>query len=63
MDDITPRTSAPEGWLEALNRSDAQLAAGQVVSGAVVMAKLRATIDRLEAKQAGTAQAKVAARR
>lgn len=63
MDDITPRTSAPVGWIEALDRSDAQLAAGQVVSGTKVMAKLRAAIDRLEAKRASDAQTKVAARR
>jgi hypothetical protein len=43
---------APAGWLEALARSEAQLAAGQVVPGEEIMRKLRDSIARLEAQQA-----------
>ena len=48
-DDI-PR-SVPPGWLDALSKSDADLAAGRVVPAAVVRAELRASIARLEAAE------------
>lgn len=40
----------PAGWLESLERSEAQLAAGQVVSGAAVRQRLRDSIARMEAR-------------
>jgi len=52
MDD-TPTTSiAPAGWLEALAESDADLAAGRIVSGDVVLRDLKDSLARLEAKAA-----------
>ena len=47
---------APAGWLEALARSEAQLAAGQLVPGEEIMRELRESIARLEAKQAVKAE-------
>ncbi len=52
MDDTPIPGPAPAGWLEALARSEAQLAAGQVVPGEEIMRELRDSIARLEAKQA-----------
>ena len=54
----------PSGWLEVIEESDAQLAAGQVVPLSVVLAELEDTIAQIEAKlaadpaapQAGSAQ-------
>ena len=54
MDDMSQH--APAGWLEALERSEAQLAAGQVVSGDEVIRKLHASIARVEARQADKPQ-------
>jgi hypothetical protein len=53
MDDTPHRAPAPAGWLEALQRSEAQLAAGQTVPGDAVMRELQESIARLEAKRAG----------
>jgi hypothetical protein len=47
MDD-TPQPSAPAEWIEALERSEAQLAAGQVVSGEAMHQRLREGIARME---------------
>jgi len=44
---------APAGWLESLERSEAQLARGETVPLEPVLDQLRATIDRMEAKLAG----------
>jgi hypothetical protein len=49
MDKTAP--DAPASWLEILAESEAQIAAGQVVSGDVVRQRLRDSIARLEAKQ------------
>ena len=49
-DDTTP-CLVPAGWLDVLNESDADLAAGRVVSADTVHAELRASIARLEAAQ------------
>lgn len=48
QDDDAPRPMPP-GWLEALERSDADLAAGRTVPGEVVMERLRRTIAEIEA--------------
>jgi hypothetical protein len=49
MDD-TPNSPIPAEWAEALERSEAQLAAGQIVSGDAVRKRLRASIARMEAR-------------
>ena len=43
-----PELAAPSGWLEALARGEAQIAAGQVVSGDVIRSRIRAAIERME---------------
>jgi len=53
MDDMPHHTQAPTGWLEALERSEAQLAVGEAVPGEEVMRELYESIARLEAKRAG----------
>jgi ribosomal protein L29 len=50
MDDAP--NPAPAGWLESLARSEAQIAAGQIVSGEQVMREIRESIARLETKHA-----------
>ncbi len=45
--------AAPAGWLEALERSEAQLARGETVPLEPVLERLRATIARMDAKRAG----------
>jgi hypothetical protein len=52
MDDTPHRTEAPADWLEVLAESDADLAAGRIVPGDVVMRDLRESLARLEAKAA-----------
>lgn len=52
MTDTTERTAAPAEWLEALARSEADLAAGRIVPGEVVHRELQDSIARLEAKAA-----------
>jgi hypothetical protein len=51
MDDIPVSTQAPAGWLEALARSEAQLAAGLTVPGDAVRKRLHDALVRLEARQ------------
>ena len=48
--DDVPRP-VPDGWLEAMDESDADLAAGRTMPAAVVHAELRASIARLEVPQ------------
>lgn len=48
MDDNLP--TAPADWLEALAESDADLAAGRIVPGEVVLRDLKDSLARLEAK-------------
>ncbi len=47
---------APAGWLEALERSEAQLARGETVPLEPVLDLMRASIARMEAKRAGVAK-------
>ncbi len=49
--DDTPRTP-PAHWLEALERSEADVAAGRTVPLEPVLARLRESIERMEARQA-----------
>ena len=50
MDEIVPRTRpVPAGWLEVLEESRAELAAGLTVPGDDVMRALYESIARLEA--------------
>jgi hypothetical protein len=63
MADTTTRAEVPAEWLEALAESEAQLAAGQVVPLEPVMQRIRDSIARLEAKQAGSPSRKVTPRR
>lgn len=44
MDDDAPRP-APPGWLEALDRGEADVAAGRTVPGEAVMERLRQTTE------------------
>ena len=50
-DDIALRPT-PAGWLEAMNESDAQLAAGQTVPLEPLLDELRHTAEQLEVKLA-----------
>ena len=47
-DNADGKRQAPAGWLEALERSQADLAAGRTVDGSVIMARLRQTLDEME---------------
>jgi hypothetical protein len=47
MDDLRP-LPAPPGWTEALNRAEADVAAGDVVDGAEIHAELAASIERMK---------------
>ena len=51
-DDTVPRPG-PAGWLEALERSEADLAAGRTVPLEPVLARMRESIKCMEARQAG----------
>jgi hypothetical protein len=63
MDDNPPHGSAPAGWLEILEESEAELAAGLTVPGKVVRQMLRDSLARLEAKQNTTLSRRVPSRR
>jgi transcriptional regulator with XRE-family HTH domain len=63
MDDIPTPPVAPEGWLEALAASDADLAAGRIVPGEVVLRDLKDSLARLEAKAADPVARRAARRR
>ena len=60
MDDIADNT--PPGWLEILEESDADIAAGRTVSSETVHRLLRESIAQLEA-QAAERQREAASRR
>ena len=72
MDD-TPRRNLPADWdppmpseaelLASLARSEAQLAAGQIVSGEEVLRELDESIARMEAKRAGRTPRRATTRR
>jgi hypothetical protein len=63
MDDTPTPSIAPAGWLEVLAESDADLAAGRIVPGDVVMRDLRDSLARLEAKAAARKASKNTRRR
>jgi hypothetical protein len=63
MDDNATHTLAPAGWLEILEESEAELAAGLTVSGEVVRQMLRDSLARLEAKQDAAPPRKAPSRR
>jgi hypothetical protein len=47
MDDEVPQTEPPRSWIEALDRADADIAAGRVVDGALIHKMLEDALDRL----------------
>jgi hypothetical protein len=47
--------AAPAGWRESLERSKAQIAAGEAVPLLPVLDRLRASAERIEAEQGVTA--------
>jgi hypothetical protein len=63
MDDNLPHPQAPAGWLEILEESEAELAAGLTVSGEVVRQMLRDSLARLEARRDTTPPRKANPRR
>jgi len=50
MNDTPTPAIAPAEWLEVLAESDADIAAGRIVPGDVVMRELRDCLARLQAK-------------
>lgn len=48
-DDLQP----PQDWLDALDRADADVAAGRTVPGGGVMSRLRQTLADMEAREKG----------
>jgi predicted transcriptional regulator len=52
MDDTPRAMDAPQDWIDALDESMADIAAGRVVSGDVVRRELLESIARMEAKPA-----------
>jgi hypothetical protein len=51
MPDHDPTNLTVYDWIAALDRSDAQILAGDIVSGELVLAELKASLDQLENKQ------------
>ncbi len=51
MNHATPQP-IPTGWLEAIEESDAQFEAGQIVPLSLVLAEIQDTIAHIEAKLA-----------
>jgi hypothetical protein len=51
VDDTPHRTEPPAGWLEALARSEAELAAGPTVPAEAVHQRIRDAIARIEARK------------
>ncbi len=47
MDDDVPKAAPPQSWIEALDRADADIAAGRVVEGAVIHKMLDDALERL----------------
>ena len=54
MSEAANSSRAPAGWLESLERSKIQLAAGQTVPLLPVLERLRASAERLEAEMGVT---------
>ncbi len=50
MHDRDPTDLTLADWIAALDRSDAQIDAGDVVPGETVLAELQASLDRLESQ-------------
>jgi len=48
---MSAKDEPPAEWIEALRRSDADLAAGRTVPASVVLAELRETIEQMEAER------------
>jgi hypothetical protein len=63
MDDNPAHAPAPAGWLEILEESEAELAAGLTVPGEVVRQMLRDSLARLEARQADAPPRRIPSRR
>jgi hypothetical protein len=63
MDDIPRPVLPPTDWLEALAESEADLAAGHIVSGEVVMRELHENLARVETKKAAKLARKSTPRR
>jgi hypothetical protein len=55
MEEPKAAAAAPEGWRESLERSKAQIAAGEAVPLLPVLDRLRAAAERIEAEQGITA--------
>ena len=62
MDDNPTHTSAPAGWLEILEESEAERAAGLTVAGEVVRQMLRDSLARLEARHDAAPRRKASGR-
>lgn len=62
MDDTTNHLDAPPDWLQALDESDGDLAAGRTVPGQVVRQGLLDSIARIEARHASRQRATAKAR-
>jgi hypothetical protein len=52
MSDSNVPTSVPPGWIDALTESVAQIRAGHTVPMEPALARLQASIDRMEARRA-----------
>jgi hypothetical protein len=63
MTDTAQGTAAPPEWVEVLAESEADLAAGRIVSGDVVMRDLGDAIARLKSKPDAKPKREVAGRR
>ncbi len=63
MNDTPTHASARAEWLEILAESDADIAAGRIVPGDVVMRELRDCLARLEAKKTAKTARKETRRR
>jgi D-aminopeptidase len=63
MDDAPNPDPAPAGWLEVFARGEAQIAAGQIVSGEQIMREIRKSIAWLETKQTKEPKRRIAPRR
>jgi hypothetical protein len=63
MPNHVPTNLTLDDWIAALDRSDAQIAAGDIVSGELVLAELQASLDKLETKQRDARGRRSAARR
>jgi hypothetical protein len=56
-DDPQPPGEPPKAWLEAIDRAEADVAAGRVTDGAAIHARLQASIAKFKATElTGTAK-------